>query len=85
MIRDLDSLVDQRPLSVVELDSRFFAFSELWALLKAKYSQLVQSQIAKDEDAKSGFFHASIKSRSRINVILALKVGDRWVEGVATI
>lgn len=38
--------------------------------------------IFKDGDVNTGFFHACVESRSRRNVILALKVGDVWLEGV---
>jgi len=39
----------------------------------------------REGDVNSGFFHASIKMRRRRNSILALKVGDRWVESVQDI
>lgn len=31
------------------------------------------------------FFHASSKSRSRRNIILSLKVGEEWIEGLLNI
>lgn len=68
------------------MDSKSKAFVDLWALLRLKDSQLFQrfkSRRLKEGDDNSGFFHDSIKSRSKRNSFLALKVDDNWVEGEA--
>lgn len=36
----------------------------------------------KEGDVNTGFFHACIKSKRRMNVILALKVENGWIEVV---
>lgn len=45
--------------------------------------QISKSKWFKECDSNSIFFHTSIKSRSRRNVILSLKVGEVWLEGVS--
>ncbi|MCH88690.1 cysteine-rich receptor-like protein kinase [Trifolium medium] len=54
--------------------------------MRCKESQLFQrskSRWLREGDANTNYFHASVKSRGRKNAILALKVGDRWVESVS--
>lgn len=58
---------------------------DLWSLLRIKDSQFFQrsrSKWLRECDYNFGYFHAPVKSRSRRNVILALKVIEVWIEGV---
>jgi hypothetical protein len=87
-IKDLDLKAERGVLTQVEIDARSKGFIELWGLLKCRDSQIFQrsrSRWLKEGDANTGFFHASIKRRGRRNSILALRVGDRWVESVAEV
>lgn len=34
----------------------------------------------REGDTNFGYFHASVKSKGRQNVIIAVKVGEGWVE-----
>ena len=65
---------------LVELDvqTRKKKFAELWRLLKARGSMVVQrsrSKWLKEGDANTKFFHNCVKGRSRRNAIKGLKVG----------
>ncbi|MCI55805.1 RNA-directed DNA polymerase (Reverse transcriptase), partial [Trifolium medium] len=56
--------------------------------MRVKELQLIQrsrSQWLKEGDANTSYFHANVKGRFRKNSILALRVGDRWVESVSEI
>lgn len=67
VVEELDLMADCRALSDEKVVSRSKFISDLWALLRAKDSLLNQrskSRWLKAGDANSGFFHASIKSRS---------------------
>lgn len=84
-IKILDLKAETIMLTPYEIDVRFKGFHDLWDLLRAKETQLLQqsrTRWLREGDVNSGFFHASIKMRRRKNSILALKVGDNWVESV---
>ncbi|GAU18658.1 hypothetical protein TSUD_124910 [Trifolium subterraneum] len=88
VIQDLDLKAETSSLSSVEIDNRHKAFSDLWGLLRCKEINLFQrskSRWLKEGDANTSYFHASVKSRGRKNAILALKVGDNWVESVSDV
>jgi hypothetical protein len=80
---DLKAEVD--PLSLEDFEARFKGFHDLWALLRVRESQIFQrsrTRWLREGDANSGYFHSNIKLRRRRNSILALKVGNMWVESV---
>jgi hypothetical protein len=80
---DLKAEVD--PLSPEDSEARFKGFHDLWVLLRVRESQIFQrsrTRWLREGDANSVYFHSSIKLRRRRNSILALKVGNRWVESV---
>lgn len=84
----VDSFVDLRPLSAGEIENRSGVLVNMWSFVRTKDSQLVQrsrSKCFKEGDSNSGYFHASIKSVSRRNTILAFKVGEVWIEWVSDI
>lgn len=88
MVGDIDLLANHRVISIEEVAIMSIAIIDLSDMLKTKESQLFQRvkvKWFKKRDANSGYFHASIKSKSNKNSILALKVGDRWIEGVSKI
>ena len=79
---------DIRTLFGEEVNSKSKAISNLWALISTKDSMLSQRAKyvwLKEDDANTICFHASIKSKSIRNSILAIKVEGFWVEGVADI
>jgi hypothetical protein len=85
VIRLLDLKTEMGPLSPAELEARFKGFHDLWSLLRVRDSQIFQRSRTKwlrEGDGNSGYFHSSIKMRRRMNSILALRVGGRWVERV---
>ncbi|WJX49459.1 hypothetical protein P8452_35893 [Trifolium repens] len=58
-------------------------FVEYWKLQKIKETSIFQRSRSKwlcQGDANSRFFHGCVASRSKRNSILALKVGDLWIE-----
>jgi len=84
----LDLKAEFVALSAAESDARFQGFHDLWDILTARESQIFQqsrTRWLREGDVKSSFFHASIKMRRRRNSILALRVGNRWVESVQEI
>lgn len=75
-------------LFIGEIEIRSKAIADLWSLLRTKDSQFLQrssSKWLKEDGTNSVYFHASIKSMSIRNTILALKVGEAWIEGVSNI
>ncbi|MCI18531.1 cysteine-rich receptor-like protein kinase, partial [Trifolium medium] len=88
VIKDLDLKAERGPLTLEENDARKKGFTELWRFLKCMDSQMFQrsrSRWLKEGDANTGYFHASVKRRGRQNSILALRMGDRWVESVSEV
>ncbi|MCI35916.1 RNA-directed DNA polymerase (Reverse transcriptase), partial [Trifolium medium] len=84
-IKVLDLLAEEGSLSLEESRDRSIALSDLWDLLRIKDAQIFQrsrSRWLKEGDANTSYFHSCVKTRSRRNAILALRVGDRWVESV---
>lgn len=84
----MDSLTDQRALREEEIGVRFDSIVKILSLLRIKDYKILQiskSRLFKERDTNSGFFHAYVKIRSRINIILALKVCESWIEGVSEI
>ncbi|MCH91714.1 RNA-directed DNA polymerase (Reverse transcriptase), partial [Trifolium medium] len=87
-IKEFDLKVEDGPFSLGDVLARSKGLSDLWGLLRVKELQLIQrsrSQWLKEGDANTGYFHASVKERCRKNSILALRVGDRWVESVSEV
>jgi len=81
-INGLDEKGEEGVFSDFEVASRKFKFEDLWRLLKAKDSLIVQrsrSKWLKEGDANSKFFHYCLELRSSRNAIKALKVNDGWV------
>lgn len=87
-VSSLDLRVEQGEILAEELDYRKKFVSDSWSLLWLKDVQLFQRSRVKwinEGDENTSFFHAYIKSRSRRNGILTLKVDDTLVEEVSEI
>lgn len=83
LISDLDVKAESNNLSNAELLLRRELFVELWQKLKDKESLLSQKSRQKwlvEGDANTTYFHPCIKSRGRKNQLVALKMGEKWVE-----
>lgn len=81
-IGDLDGLGEERRLREDEVESRKTKFEELWRLLKAKDSLVVQrskSKWLKEGDTNSKYFHNCVKLRKSMNSTKALRENDRWL------
>jgi hypothetical protein len=77
--------VEDGLLSLGDAQARSEGLSDLWGLLRVKELQLIQRsrlRWLKEGDANTNYFHASVKGRCKKISILALRVGDRWVESV---
>jgi hypothetical protein len=82
-VKSFNVLVEERILSLEEVSERNQVIAKLRTLLKHRDSQIIQRSRAnweKDGDANTWFIQVCLKSRHRRNFILALRVGDRWVE-----
>jgi hypothetical protein len=82
-IHDLDVKSEDIGLSDVEVVTRKSKFTNLWNLLKSKEAVLFQrsrSKCLREGDANSKYFHGCVKARAKRNAILALNVGDNWLE-----
>jgi len=65
-IKLLDLRAEVATLSSAATEARFKGFHDLWALLRARESQLFQqsrSRWLREGDANSAYFHSSIKLR----------------------
>ncbi|MCH79404.1 LINE-1 reverse transcriptase like [Trifolium medium] len=81
-INDLDSRSELVGLSNLEIDLRKSKFCNLWKLLKSKEAILFQrsrSKWLREGDANSKYFHSCVNARTKRNAIVALKVGDEWL------
>ena len=82
-IHELDVIGEEVGLSGEEVLRRKGLFRDLWTILMAKDSNMVQrsrSRWLKNGDANSKYFHKCVKLRNNRNAIKALKVGDEWVQ-----
>ncbi|GAU47952.1 hypothetical protein TSUD_06860 [Trifolium subterraneum] len=83
-INDIENMLGDDDMEV-ELTRRQGLNKEFWSQLYHKESLLKQksrTRWVKEGDSNSRYFHESIKSRRRRNQLVALKDGDRWVQGV---
>jgi hypothetical protein len=65
------------------VDLRKSKFIDLWNLLKSKEAILFQrsrSKWLREGDANTKYFHGCVKARAKRNAIVALKVGEEWLE-----
>lgn len=88
VVNDLDLSTNIHILHAPEMESISKALADLWSLLWIKDSPLcqrVKARWLKDSDANSSFSHASVNSRNRGNIILALKKWEGYIEGVVEI
>jgi hypothetical protein len=65
------------------VDLRKSKFIDLWNLLKSKEAILFQrsrSKWLREGDANTKYFHGCVKARAKRNAIVALKLGEEWLE-----
>jgi hypothetical protein len=87
-IKEIDLKAESGLLSLEEDTVRKQGLANLWRLMRCKENQIVQrsrSRWLKEGDANTSFFHNSVRHRKRRNSILAIRVGDRWVERVTEV
>jgi hypothetical protein len=87
-IRDLDVRGESMGLSTHEVSRRKELFVDFWKLQKIKEASIFQRSRSKwlnQGDANTKFFHGSVVSRAKKNSIMALKVGDIWLDKPAQI
>jgi hypothetical protein len=82
-IRELDLSGENSLLTSQDVEERRSLFGDLWRLLKSKEVLAVQRSRVKwniDGDANTKFFHGCMKLRQQRNVLVCLRVGDRWLD-----
>lgn len=78
----LDLKAESSGLGEDELERRKYFLAELWEKVVMKESMLAQKARARwlrEGDDNSGFFHACINSRRRVNLIQALQSRTGWL------
>jgi exonuclease III len=86
-VKELNDIEGMLGVDGVDLEStrRDGLVKDFWRQLHFKESLLKQKsrlRWVKEGDSNSRYFHESIKSRRRKNQLIALKDGDRWIQGV---
>ncbi|GAU21871.1 hypothetical protein TSUD_33680 [Trifolium subterraneum] len=87
-IGDLDCKGEEVGLNTQEIERRKEKFGVLWKLLKSKEALMFQrarSKWFKEGDANTKFFHGSVKSRVKSNLISALRVDNIWLDSPISI
>jgi hypothetical protein len=84
-IKDFDLKAEAGTLSLEDEEAQKHSLASMWKLMRYKERQIFQrsrSRWLREGDANTNFFHNCVRQRRRRNSIVALKVGDRWVESV---
>jgi hypothetical protein len=87
-IQELEVEGENRVLLTEELLEWKNCCEQLWLLLKSKDRlefQKSKSKWVKEGDANTSYFHACVKGRRRSNSIVALKMGDMWLENPSVV
>jgi hypothetical protein len=82
-IRELEVRGELVGLSDQEVGLRKVLFQDLWRRPKSKDLAIYQSSRSKwlrQGDANSNFFHRCVVARGNLNSLIALRVGDNWVD-----
>jgi hypothetical protein len=82
-IKEIDTRGESGSIADHEIILRKTLFHELWRRLKSKDTAIYQSSRSKwlrQGDANSKFFYRCVAARKNINSLMALKVGDIWIE-----
>jgi hypothetical protein len=83
-IKDFDLKAEAGTLSLEDEEAQKHSLACMWKLMRYKERQIFQrsrSRWLREGDTNTNFFHNCVRKRRR-NSIVALKVGDRWVESV---